>query len=57
MDAVNTTPALFSPNGLDLAWSISIDGDLMKKSLRQYISEGTYAKVSIIGGGTDDEGT
>jgi len=57
MDAVNAIPALFSPNGLDLAWSISIDGDLMKKSLRQYISEGTYAKVPIIGGGVDDEGT
>jgi len=57
MDAVNTIPALFSSNVLDLAWSISIDGDLMKKSLRQYISEGIYAKVPIIGGGTDDEGT
>jgi len=57
MDAVNTIPALFSSNVLDLAWSISIDGDLMKKSLRQYISEGNYAKVPTIGGGTDDEGT
>jgi len=57
MDAINTTPALFSPNGMDITWSISVDGDLMKKSLRQYISAGSYAKVPIIGGGTDDEGT
>jgi acetylcholinesterase len=55
--AVDTTPSSFSPNGLDLTWGISIDGDLIKKSLRQYIREGRYARVPILGGQTDDEGT
>ena len=57
IDAVNTTPAVFSSNGLDLTWRISIDGDLMKKSVRQYINEGSYARVPILGGLVDDEGT
>ena len=55
--AVDTTPAITSPNGLDISWSISIDGDLMKKSLRQYVREGCYARVPILGGEVDDEGT
>ena len=57
IDAVDTTPALASLNGLDFTWRISIDGDLLKKSVRQYISEGHYARVPILGGLTDDEGT
>jgi len=57
MDAINTAPALASLDGVDIIWSISVDGDLMKKSLRQYINAGSYARVPIIGGGTDDEGT
>ena len=57
MDAVNTTPAISSSNGLDIPWRISVDGDLVKKSLRQYISEGSYARVPILGGLVDDEGT
>jgi len=57
MDAVNTTPAFLSPNGLDLTWGISIDGDLIKKSLKQYIREGCYARIPMIGGQVDDEGT
>ena len=56
-DAVETTPVLFSPNGLDITWSISVDGDLIKKSLRQYISEGCYARVPVVGNLVDDEGT
>ena len=56
-DAINTTPSFLSPNGLDLTWGISIDGDLIKKSLREYIREGRYARVPILGGQVDDEGT
>ena len=56
-DAVDTNPANFSPDRLSLIWSISIDGDLIKKSLRQYVHEGSYARVPILGGQTDDEGT
>ena len=56
-DAVDTTPVPFSPNGLDLAWSISVDGGLVKKSLRQYVREGCYARVPIVGNLVDDEAT
>ncbi|KAF9643417.1 sterol esterase [Thelephora ganbajun] len=56
-DAINTTPSFLSPNGLDLTWDISIDGDLIKKSLKQYICDGGYARVPILGGQVDDEGT
>ena len=56
-NAVDTTPGTFSPNGVDWTWSISIDGELIEKSLRQYISDGDYAKVPILGGQVDDEGT
>ena len=57
MDAVGTTPSLSSPSGLDITWRISVDGDLMKKTMRQYVSEGSYARVPILGGLVDDEGT
>ena len=57
MDAVNTTPAIFSPNGVDFTWGISVDGDLIKKQFRESVREGCYAKVPILGGQVDDEGT
>ena len=56
MGAVDTA-LLSSPNGLDISWIISIDGDLIKKSLIQYVREGCYARVPILGGEVDDEGT
>jgi acetylcholinesterase len=56
-DAVDTTPSLFSLSGVDFTWGISVDGDLVEKTLRQYISEGSYARVPILGGQVDDEGT
>ena len=56
-DAIDNTVSLFSPNGLDLTWGISIDGELVQKSLNQYVNEGCYAKVPILGGQVDDEGT
>ena len=52
--AVDTAPA---SNGLDITWSVSIDEDLIKKSLRQYVRDGCYARVPIVGGLVDDEGT
>jgi len=56
-DAVSTTPSVFSPNGLDLTWDVSIDGELVKKSSMQYINEGCYARIPVLGGQVDDEGT
>ena len=56
-DAINTTPSFLSPNGLDITWGASIDGQLIQKSFKQYIDEGCYARVPILGGQVDDEGT
>ena len=56
-DTVNTTPAFLSPNGLDIAWSINIAGELFQKSLKEYVRGGCYARVPILGGQVDDEGT
>ncbi|KAF9789744.1 sterol esterase [Thelephora terrestris] len=56
-DAVNTTPSFLSLNGLDLTWDISIDGELIQKTVKQYVNEGCYARVPILGGQVDDEGT
>ncbi|KAF9789755.1 Alpha/Beta hydrolase protein, partial [Thelephora terrestris] len=56
-DAVNTTPSFLSLNGLDLTWAISIDGELIEKAVKQYINEGCYAMLPILGSQVDDEGT
>jgi acetylcholinesterase len=55
-DAIDTTPSFVSPNGADYTWGITIDRDLIEKSLRQHIREGRYARVPIIGDQVDDEG-
>jgi len=57
VDAVNTTPSFLSPNGLDLTWQVSIDGELVQRSLREYLNEGCYARIPVLGGQVDDEGT
>jgi len=57
MKAVDATPPIFSPNGASSTWGISVDGDLIKKTLKQYVSEETYARVPILGDQVDDEGT
>jgi acetylcholinesterase len=56
-EAIDTTPSLVSPNGVDYTWSITIVGDLIEKSPRQYIRGGRCARVPILGGQVDDEGT
>ena len=56
MGALNTS-FITTLNGSDVVWSISLDGELIKKSLNKYISDGCYAKVPILGGDVDDEGT
>jgi acetylcholinesterase len=56
-DVVNNTPSFFSPNGLDLTWAPSIDGEFLQKSLNDYFNAGSYARIPILGGQVDDEGT
>ena len=57
MEAINTTPSFLTPGGLDVTWGITIDGELIRKSLRQYVEDGPYVRVPILGGEVDDEGT
>ena len=56
-DAINKTPPFLSPNGLDLTWSFSVDGELIQKTLKEYINDDCYARIPILGGQVDDEGT
>ena len=56
-DDVDTTPSFLSPNGVDYTWGVGIDGDLVGKTLRQFILEGCYTGVPMLGGQIDDEGT
>ncbi|KAF8998244.1 Alpha/Beta hydrolase protein [Cyathus striatus] len=55
--AVNNTPSLFSFESLILSYEPSIDGELIARSPMTSVQEGLYAKVPIINGDTDDEGT
>ena len=55
-DDVNTTPSFLSPSGVGYTWGVSIDGDLVRKTPRQYILEGCYASVPMLGSQVDDEG-
>ena len=57
MDALSTISSSPTFDGVDITWSISIDGELIKKSLNQYVSDGCYARVPTLGGDVDDEGT
>jgi acetylcholinesterase len=54
--AIDATSSAISPDGVDFTWGVSVDGNLVKKTLRQYISERRYARVPILGGQVDDEG-
>jgi len=55
--AVTLTPSFFSYQSLDLAWEPRIDFDILTQSGLRYLQLGEYAKVPIITGDCDDEGT
>ena len=55
--ALGTVASAFPTRGVDMTWAISIDGDLMKKSMNQYVNEGSYTTIPILGGEVEDEGT
>lgn len=57
LEIVNTTPAQFSPHALNFTWSLGVDNVLLNKTLKEYIRTGHYAKVPLLGGQVDDEGT
>ncbi|KAF8995824.1 carotenoid ester lipase precursor [Cyathus striatus] len=57
MAAINNSPNLFSYQSLMLAYQPSVDGEFIVRNPTTSISQGLYAKVPIISGDCDDEGT
>ncbi|KAJ7236114.1 carotenoid ester lipase precursor [Mycena rebaudengoi] len=55
--SVNQTPDLFSYLGMSLLWSPSIDGDIVVRNPIESVSRGAYAKIPLLAGDDDDEGT
>ncbi|CCL98520.1 uncharacterized protein FIBRA_00519 [Fibroporia radiculosa] len=55
--AIALTPTIFSYTSLNLAWEPRIDGTIILQNGERYIEQGIYAKVPIIAGDCDDEGT
>ncbi|KAF8984765.1 carotenoid ester lipase precursor [Cyathus striatus] len=57
MAAVNNTPSLSTYRSMQIAYEPTIDGDFIAHSPTTSVSKGLYAKIPIITGDTDDEGT
>ncbi|KAF9043105.1 carotenoid ester lipase precursor [Panaeolus papilionaceus] len=55
--AINTTPNLFSPQSLRLAYTPMIDGRLIKRAPLLSVKQGKYARIPVITGNVEDEGT
>ncbi|KAJ6469752.1 Alpha/Beta hydrolase protein [Mycena vitilis] len=57
MLAINQTPNIFSYSSLGNVWKPRVDGDFLKQDPFIALSRGLHAKVPIIAGDCDDEGT
>ncbi|KAJ7132082.1 Alpha/Beta hydrolase protein [Mycena epipterygia] len=57
MSAINQTPNVFSYSSLGNVWKPRIDGDIIKHHPFITMSRGLHAKVPIIAGNCEDEGT
>jgi carboxylesterase type B len=57
MTAINQLPGLFSDRGLNLTFGISVDGSLLRKTLKAVFRDGEFSSVPLMVGSTDDEGT
>ncbi|KAJ7466859.1 carotenoid ester lipase precursor [Mycena latifolia] len=57
MATVNKTQDLFAYGGLALVWRPRIDGDVIVEDPLVSVSRGLYAKIPIMTGDCDDEGT
>ncbi|KAF9810805.1 hypothetical protein IEO21_06785 [Rhodonia placenta] len=55
--AVNKTPTMFSYTAHNLPWAPRVDGDLFVRNPQQSLLMGLHAKVPIISGDCEDEGT
>ncbi|KAH9475727.1 Lipase 3 [Psilocybe cubensis] len=56
-EAMNLTPNLFSFSSLAIPWQPTIDGEIIVRDPQVSIQKGLYAKVPLITGDCDDEGT
>ncbi|KDR82068.1 hypothetical protein GALMADRAFT_135442 [Galerina marginata CBS 339.88] len=56
-NAINQSPGIFSYASLQLAWPPTVDGQFIVRNPQVSIQQGSYAKVPIIAGDCDDEGT
>ncbi|KAH9824740.1 lipase [Melampsora americana] len=55
--AMNRIPGLFSTGAFPSPFSPFIDGEFVTANIDQLLSEGKFAKVPLISGNEDDEGT
>jgi carboxylesterase type B len=55
--AVKNTPGILSYNGLNLAYLPRVDGVFLKDNPQQLVKQGSVARVPIVTGNCDDEGT
>ncbi|KAJ6536643.1 hypothetical protein B0H10DRAFT_2142858 [Mycena sp. CBHHK59/15] len=57
MATVNRTINIFSYTSLSNVWQPRIDGDVTVKNLLVLVAEGLYARIPIMTGDSDYEGT
>ncbi|KAJ7366081.1 Alpha/Beta hydrolase protein [Mycena albidolilacea] len=57
MASVNNTSNFLSYRSLNIVWGPRIDGDVVQRDPWVSLSEGLYAKVPVLAGMCDDEGT
>ncbi|KAJ7167895.1 sterol esterase [Mycena filopes] len=57
MATVLKTPDIFSYRSLSLIWSPYVDGDVVQRAPSASVAQGAFAKVPIMAGNCDDEGT
>jgi len=57
MAAINQSPSISDFRSLNLAWSPSVDGNFIERNPQDSVALGKYAKVPLISGDCDDEGT
>lgn len=56
-EAMNLSPSVFSYTAINLPWIPTVDGNFIKRDPQESIRQGLYAKVPILAGDCDDEGT
>jgi len=57
MVAVNKAPNAFSYTSVRLGWQPSVDGQIIVRNPQESLQKGLYAKVPLVTGDCDDEGT